>query len=113
MEGFPQILDSFLPSDITMLILNRGLPDHGHVQGKEKLSGGKAAKQRVTPLVCANMDGTDKPPLLMIGKPKQPRCFPKTCPRFHLLHPMLEGQAQPLKSGFDHSVQLPHLLAGR
>ena len=33
------------------------------------------AKDRVTIYVCTNADGTDKVPLSMIGKPKQPRCF--------------------------------------
>ena len=39
------------------------------------LSGRKKTKERVTVLVCANMDGSDKRPLLIIGKSNQPRCF--------------------------------------
>lgn len=38
-------------------------------------SGGKNSKERVTMLVGANMNGTEKLPLLMIGKSKNPRCF--------------------------------------
>ena len=33
------------------------------------------SKERVTVLVCANMDGTEKYPLLTIGKFLKPRCF--------------------------------------
>ena len=33
------------------------------------------AKDRVTVLVCINLTGTDKSPLLAIGKYKKPRCF--------------------------------------
>ena len=41
----------------------------------EKCSGGKHSKDRITLLVGANMDGTEKLPLLMIGKSRNPRCF--------------------------------------
>lgn len=41
----------------------------------EHCSGGKLSKERVTILVGANMAGTEKLPLLMIGKAKNPRCF--------------------------------------
>lgn len=37
--------------------------------------GGKRSKDRVTVLVCANMTGEDKLPLLVIGKAGNPRCF--------------------------------------
>ena len=37
--------------------------------------GGKYSKERITVLVGANADGTEKLPLLVIGKSKQPRCF--------------------------------------
>lgn len=41
----------------------------------EKCVGGKLSKQRVTVLVCANMSGTEKRQLLVIGKSRSPRCF--------------------------------------
>ncbi|UYV80666.1 hypothetical protein LAZ67_19001323 [Cordylochernes scorpioides] len=41
----------------------------------EKCHGGKLSKERVTLLVGANMDGSEKLPLLMIGKAANPRCF--------------------------------------
>lgn len=37
--------------------------------------GGKHSKKRITVLLCANMDGSDKRPLLVIGKSAKPRCF--------------------------------------
>ncbi|XP_062622348.1 tigger transposable element-derived protein 4-like [Saccostrea cucullata] len=37
--------------------------------------GGKSSKDRLTVLACANMSGSDKLPLLVIGKAKNPRCF--------------------------------------
>ncbi|XP_049524040.1 tigger transposable element-derived protein 4-like [Dermacentor silvarum] len=41
----------------------------------EKCTGGKLSKERVTVLVGANMSGSDKLKLLVIGKSKNPRCF--------------------------------------
>ncbi|XP_037754386.1 major centromere autoantigen B [Chelonia mydas] len=80
-ENLPHILEKFSPADVyiadeTGLYL-KGLCDRGHGENNEKLEGGKAAKDRVTVLVCANMDGSDKRPLFMIGKLKRPRCFPE------------------------------------
>jgi len=37
--------------------------------------GGKSSKEHVTVLVGANMDGSEKLPLLLIGKSATPRCF--------------------------------------
>lgn len=37
--------------------------------------GGKLSKQRVTVLLGANLSGTEKRKLLVIGKSKKPRCF--------------------------------------
>lgn len=41
----------------------------------EKCSGGKLSKVRVTVLVCANMDGSEKRKLTVIGNSQKPRCF--------------------------------------
>ena len=41
----------------------------------EKCTGGKRSKDRVTVLVACNQDGTEKLPLLVIGKYARPRCF--------------------------------------
>ena len=45
-----------------------------HFKG-QKCSGGKNNKERVTVLVACNQDGSDKQPLLVIGKYAKPRCF--------------------------------------
>jgi len=37
--------------------------------------GGKVNKERLTALVCANMSGSEKLPLLVLGRSKNPRCF--------------------------------------
>ncbi|XP_044760191.1 tigger transposable element-derived protein 4-like [Coccinella septempunctata] len=41
----------------------------------EKCSGGKMSKDRITVMVAANMSGSEKRKLLVIGKSKNPRCF--------------------------------------
>ena len=41
----------------------------------EKCTVGKKSKDRVTVLVACNQDGTEKVPLLVIGKYAKPRCF--------------------------------------
>ncbi|XP_053885320.1 major centromere autoantigen B [Malaclemys terrapin pileata] len=79
-EKLPRLLEKFSLADIynadeTGLYL-KGLWDRGLGEKNEKQEGGKASKDRVTVLVCANMDGSDKRPLVMIGTSKRPRCFP-------------------------------------
>ncbi|XP_067389653.1 major centromere autoantigen B [Emydura macquarii macquarii] len=80
-ENLPRLLEQFAPADIynaaeTGLCL-KGLWERRHAEKNDKRGGGPASKDRVTVLVCANLDGSDKRPLLMIGKSKRPRCFPK------------------------------------
>jgi hypothetical protein len=41
----------------------------------EKCTSGKKSKERITVLIGANMSGTEKLPLLVIGKSAKPRCF--------------------------------------
>ncbi|CAG5051389.1 unnamed protein product [Parnassius apollo] len=41
----------------------------------ENCSGGKLSKDRITVMVTANMSGTEKKKLLIIGKSQKPRCF--------------------------------------
>ena len=45
----------------------RLLPDKTHAVSGETCTGGKMSKERVTILVCANMSGSEKLPLLAIG----------------------------------------------
>ena len=56
-------------------IYYRALPDGTLTHAQENLSGQKKAKDRIMALVAVNMDGSDKRPLLVIGKSKQLRCF--------------------------------------
>ena len=46
----------------------RLLPDKTHAVAGETCTVGKKSKDRVILLVCANMTGTEKRPLLTIGK---------------------------------------------
>jgi hypothetical protein len=75
----PDLLESYEPCDIYNAdetgIYYRALPDGTLTFSAQKLSGNKKAKDRITALVATNMDGSDKRPLLIIGKSKQPRCF--------------------------------------
>ena len=41
----------------------------------KKLSGSKKAKDLIIALVAVNMDDSDKCPLLIIGKSRNPRCL--------------------------------------
>ena len=52
-----------------------GLPNRTFLVRGQKFASGKKSKQRISVLVCANSDGTEKLKLLVIGKAKQPRSF--------------------------------------
>lgn len=51
------------------------MPSKTYKFKEDPCSGGKNSKERVTVLVGANMDGTEKLPLLLIGKSASPHCF--------------------------------------
>ena len=74
-----QILDRYEPHNIYNVdetgIYYRALPDGTLTFSTDSLSGSKKVKDHVTALVAVNMDGTDKWPLFIVGKSKQPRCF--------------------------------------
>ena len=53
----------------------RLLPDETIAFTSEQCYDGKKSKERLTVMVCANMDGTEKIPLLTIGKFHNPLCF--------------------------------------
>lgn len=44
----------------------------------ESCSGGKFSKERITVLLCTNMDGSEKKKIDIIGKSAKPRCFGKS-----------------------------------
>ncbi|XP_072574493.1 ARL14 effector protein isoform X3 [Paramormyrops kingsleyae] len=51
------------------------LPDRTMMFKGDSCHGGKRSKERLTLLFAANMDGSEKLPLLAIGKSAKPRCF--------------------------------------
>lgn len=85
-----ELLKQFSPDDVynadETALFFRGLPDRGFVYKDIKLSGGKRQKDRLTVLVCANMSGTDKRKLLVIGKSKQPRGFPSDLSKLPVIY---------------------------
>jgi hypothetical protein len=54
------------------------LPDKTYTFKEASCKGTKINKERITVLVCANLDGTEKLPVLVIGKSIQPRSFRNT-----------------------------------
>ena len=73
------LLHQYKPEDIYNAdetgIFYQLLPDKTMEFKNVQCHGGKQSKQRLTALVCANMSGTDKHRLLVIGKSAKPRCF--------------------------------------
>ncbi|XP_005104807.1 tigger transposable element-derived protein 4 [Aplysia californica] len=78
-KGLLTLLRDFEPRDIYSAdetgLFYRCLPFNTLALKGEKCSDGKAPKNRLTVLVAANMDGSDKLPLLIIGKFDRLRCF--------------------------------------
>ncbi len=77
----PTLLEQYRPKDLFNAdetgLFYRGLPNRTFVAKGEKPSGAKVAKERLTVLVCANQDGSEKKKLLVIGKAGRPRGFPR------------------------------------
>ena len=75
-----ELLEDFAETDIFNAdetgLFYRAAPDFSLCFAKEQLSGSgtKEALDRITVLVCANMSGTEKKKLMVIGKSKNPRC---------------------------------------
>ena len=85
-EKLPQLLEKYDPSDIFNCdetgLYWRGISDRGYQvttknNNKSQPSGGKVPKDRITIMPTTNMTGTEKLPLLAIGKFNNPRCFPQ------------------------------------
>ncbi|XP_072477369.1 tigger transposable element-derived protein 4 [Notamacropus eugenii] len=72
-------LNDYHPKDIFNIketgLLYRMLPTNTFAFKGEACSIGKLSKERITLVVGANMDGSEKLPLLIIGKNKNPHCF--------------------------------------
>ncbi|UYV60770.1 TIGD4 [Cordylochernes scorpioides] len=78
-DVMPNIISNYACKDIFNAdetgLFWRLLPDKTlHFKG-ETCTGGKASKERITILLCCNMDGSEKMQPLVIGKAKQPICF--------------------------------------
>jgi len=75
----PQIISDYSPDDIFNMdetgVFYKMLPDRTLCFKDEKCHGGKCAKDRLTAAICTNMSGSEKLPLLVIGKSANPRCF--------------------------------------
>jgi hypothetical protein len=54
------------------------LPDKTYTFKGASCKGIKVNKERITVLVCANLDDTEKLPRIVTGKSKQPQCFKNT-----------------------------------
>lgn len=78
-EKLPNILQACSPDNIYNAdetgIFYKMLPDKTMEFKDVNCHGGKKNKERITAMVCANMSGTDKLPLLVIGRASNPRCF--------------------------------------
>ena len=77
--SLPMILQQYAPRDIYNMdetgLFFRMTPDRTLTFKGDACHGGKKSKERITVAVCANMDGSDKMQLLVIGKFQNPRCF--------------------------------------
>ncbi|CAK1597281.1 unnamed protein product [Parnassius mnemosyne] len=76
---WPTLCEGYKPEEIfnadeTGLFFNL-TPDKTLKFKGEQCKGGKLSKTRITVLVAANMTGSCKKKLLVIGKAKNPRCF--------------------------------------
>ena len=73
------VLEAYDPKDIYNAdetgLFFRMQPEKSLVGPDEDGRGGKRCKERLTVLPCANMDGSDKRRLLVIGKSTKPSCF--------------------------------------
>lgn len=79
LRGLSNLIADYEPSNIFNVdetgLFFKCLPNKTFTFKGERCSGGKNSKERLTILVGANMDGSEKLPLLMIGKSAKPRCF--------------------------------------
>ncbi|XP_006875561.1 PREDICTED: tigger transposable element-derived protein 4 [Chrysochloris asiatica] len=75
----PYYLNDYHPKNVFNIketgLLYRMLPTNTFAFKGETCSIGKLCKDRITLVVGANMDGSEKLPLLIIGKNRNPHCF--------------------------------------
>lgn len=79
LNEWPKIREGYADCDVFNAdetgLFYKLLPDQTLKFKNEKCVGGKLSKERLTVFVCANMDGSEKRKLLVIGKSLKPRCF--------------------------------------
>ena len=75
----PGLLERYAPEDIYNAdetgVFFQMLPNKTLAFKGEKCTGGKESKVRVSVMLLANMTGTDKQRILVIGKSQKQRCF--------------------------------------
>jgi hypothetical protein len=85
-ENLPHLLEGYRPCDVINAdkcgLFYNLLPNRTYAFRGEKCRRGKLRKDRVTVLVAASMDGSEKLPLLVIGRSEKPRSS-KTLSHFH------------------------------
>lgn len=78
-DFLPHLLEGYQARDVFNAdetgLFFKCLPDNTLTFKNQKCHGGKHSKQRVTLMIAANMDGSEKLKLLLIGKSNRPRCF--------------------------------------
>lgn len=78
-KALPRLIAGYEPKDIFNAdetgFFFKCLPDKTFTFQSEPCHGGKHSKQRITVMCATNMDGTQKLPLLVVGKSRKPRCF--------------------------------------
>nr|XP_037276006.1 tigger transposable element-derived protein 6-like [Rhipicephalus microplus] len=78
-KNIGQLLEKYSPRDLfnadETALFYQMLPQKTLALKGDRCQGGKQSKVRVTVLLCANMDGSEKVPALVIGKSASPRCF--------------------------------------
>nr|XP_045612266.1 tigger transposable element-derived protein 4-like [Procambarus clarkii] len=78
-QVLPSALMEFEANDVfhadEIGLLYRILPNKTSIYKGDRCAGGSKSKHRVTVLMCTNMTGTEKFPLLVIGKHPKPKCF--------------------------------------
>lgn len=74
-----EILETYEQRDVfnidEMGLFYKALPTKTLAYKGETCVGGKRSKDRITVLVGANMDGSEKLKMVVVGKSKHPRCF--------------------------------------
>lgn len=75
----PQYLARYEPANVfnadETALFFKALPEKTITFKGDPCVGGKRSKERVTVLLASNMSGTERLPLLVIGKARNPRCF--------------------------------------